>query len=146
LEKNGLPYDENLVWVNVIDLIHPERKHKNDFVLEKELSDHLLSERPTGLVAVNYAVAKFLTEYIYIKPLEAGMLADYLRTIEIASFISQSKPSYEPYISTLALQPGEPIGVAAAEIMVDRLTKNGPTTPRQNKLPMEIVETKTLKK
>jgi DNA-binding LacI/PurR family transcriptional regulator len=145
LEKYGLTYDENLVWVNVIDLIHPERKHKTEFVLEKEFYDHLYTERTTGLVAVNFPVAKFLREHIYLKPLEAGMSADYMKTIEICSFSGQLKPVYEPYISYLALQPGEPIGIAAAEIMVDRLRKNGSSTPRQIKLPMEIVDMKSLK-
>ena len=144
LEKYGLPYDENLVWVNIVALIHPERKHKTELNLEKVLSDHLFTDSPTGLVAVNFTVAKFLRENIYLRPLEADMPADYMKTIEICSFSDQSKPVYEPYISYLALQPGEPIGIAAAEIMVDRLRKNDPSTLRQIKLPMEIVDMKSL--
>lgn len=145
LEKYDLPYDEDLVWVNVIALIHPERKHTTGFVLEKEFYDHVYSERTTGIVTVNFSVAKFLREHLYLNPLETGMPADYIKTIEICSFSDQLKPVYEPHISYLALQPGEPIGITAAEIMVDRLRKINPSTQRQIKLPMEIVDMQSLK-
>jgi GntR family transcriptional regulator, arabinose operon transcriptional repressor len=145
LEKHGLPYDENLVWVNVTVPTQPLRERKTQNVLEKEFYEHLFTERPTGLVAVNYDVAEFLQYNIYLRSIEPGIPADYMKTIEISSFCHHPKPIFTPYISTLAMQPGEPLGVAAAEILVDKFVLNAQATSHQIKLPMEIVETKTLR-
>lgn len=140
LEKNGLPYDENLVWLNVTMPTQPWRKHITQDILEKEFYRHIITEHPTGLVAVNYDVAEFLRYNIFLGPLATHLPAEYLKTIAIASFCHYPKPIYAPNISSLAMQPGEPIGVAAAEIMVERLRKNDLSMQHQINLPMEIVD------
>jgi len=144
LEKYGLPYDENLVWLNVIALVHPEKKEKLQPVLEKEFYVNLFAERPTGIVAVNYDVAKFLLETIYEKSSDTEPHANYIRTIEVSSFDHHPAPTREPHILSLAMQPGEPMGVAAAEIMVKKLLKKDLISTSQIKLPMGIVDMKTL--
>ena len=141
LEKYGLPYDDNLVWLNVTMPTQPWGKHITQDILEKEFYNHIITERPTGLVAVNYDVAEFLRYNIFLGPLSTQLPEEYLKTVVISSFCHFPKPIYAPEISSLAMQPGEPIGVAAANIMVERI-KNGNDISIQHQinLPMDIID------
>jgi DNA-binding LacI/PurR family transcriptional regulator len=140
LEEHGLPYDENLVWTSLTHQTHPLADHGLQVLSDKRFNDNLSTERPTGLVAANYGVAKFLREKIFKEPLEVDIPAGYVETIEIATFYDGTQVWEEPYISYLAWQPGEPIGVAAAETMVDRLNKDLQPAPQHIALPIEIVD------
>jgi LacI family transcriptional regulator len=145
LEKGGVPYDENLVWLDVTLPTQTLKDHKTQHDLETKLCDQLLTEQPTGLVAVNYDVAEFLLNNLHALSLKADMPDYLLKTIEIGSFCHKPRPVNAPYVSVLAMQPGEILGVTAAEILVGRLSHKLQSTPQQIKLPMEIVEMRPIK-
>lgn len=116
------------------------KEKKTQFVLEEEFFNHLESERPTGIVAVNYDVAEFLQCSIYNRLKQGRLIPKFINKIDIASFCHNLQSIHSPYISYLAMQPGVALGEKAAEILVERLSKNSHYDSHQIVLPMDVVD------
>lgn len=149
LDGHGLPYDDNLVWLDVYshyDPIHDQEQVDAPFTAQ--LRRRLEAERPTALLAINQDVAERIvydlmlirTEKMraVIEGEDDGRGPDYDLGLELASFSHHPRSDYRLNPVALATHSGEALGEKAAELLLGRVRGEIHGSPRRVTVPMTV--------
>jgi DNA-binding LacI/PurR family transcriptional regulator len=141
LEAHGLAYDEDLIWSDVPGtFISNGGRLSRSAATDELLRRHLKTDKPTGLLAVNIDVAELLIDALCSDTLCIGRQTRLASYLAIATFNHKTLPVGTPFVSVLALLPGETLGAAAADILVGRLNGTLPAEPQRLQLQMQILQ------
>ena len=149
LEQHGLPYDDNLVWLDVYshyDPVHDRAEGEAPFTAR--LRRRLEAEHPTALLAINQDVAERIvydlmlmrTEKMraVIEGQEERHGSQYDVGLELASFSHNAHPDYRLNPVVLATHSGEQLGEKAAELLLGRIRGVVTGSPRRVTVPMTV--------
>jgi len=146
LEAHGIPYDEELVCLDVYEDLSPESldRLQASYI---NLRERLKQDRPTALLAINNPVAAQMgldLMRIRAQKMEAIIAgnageADDDLPVAVAA-ISHKYISFDQNTPVaLAIQSGEALGERAMELLVGRIQRTLPDGPQLISVPMEIV-------
>ncbi len=142
LEEAGLPYDEDLVWLDIYNASQPSGLEDERF--QAILQARLGALRPSALVTINDDIAESLIHdllllhrsLLRVSNPEVGL--SYL-DLELATFTD--RPRNDPsYLSAVAIHPTERLGQIAAKLLIDRLDGVVAGAAKRLVIPMDIVE------
>ena len=145
LEEAGLPYDEDLICLDVYDELSPASVYNLPSTYLR-LLEHLHNGF-TAIIAINRYVAlqmsmdlmrirSYLTQLPPDDP--AKKTTDDLG-IAIAAISNQPFTHEETSLAALAIQPGEVLGEEAMGLVVRRLQQGVSLPPQHISIPMEII-------
>ena len=146
LTEAGIPYDEDLIWLDVYASFDPLHEHPQ-VNFTQNLQARLNTERPSALIAINQDVLeRLIYDLMLLKTdrmrvaIEASTTAtlDDDREPELASFSHRTRPEYNGHNVTLAVHSGERLGQRAAELLIGRLRGKADDSPQSVTVPMEI--------
>lgn len=149
LDRSGLPYDDNLVWLDVYSHYDPVHdRAEADAPYTAQLRRRLEEERPTALLAINQDVAERIvydlmllrTEKMraVIEGEDGGDRPDYELELELASFSHNTQPDYRLNPVAVATHSGEQLGGEAAELLLSRVRGELDERPRRVTVPMAL--------
>jgi GntR family transcriptional regulator, arabinose operon transcriptional repressor len=142
LKKHNLPYDEDLIWLELYNTYG--RAEKRSSVRQRTLLfEKLTQTRPTAIVTINDGIYENLSHDLrHLEPRLAFLdQADF--ALEVATFSYRQLPESN-YLKLLALQPGAALGQIAARLLIERLEGAQKTSIRaasqRVSVPMDILE------
>jgi len=148
LQEAGMPYDEDLVWLDVYQSFQRPEELLSDVSARERLRRRLTQFEPDALLTLNDDVLERVTYDLLI--LSRSVLpvsaSDRKRsssihwTGEIASFSHKAPAPHSPYQSMAAVHSGELLGAEAARLLVARTTRSLNDKPQVIMVPMTIVE------
>ena len=148
LQEAGMPYDEDLVWLDVYQSFQRPEELLSDVSARERLRRRLTQFEPDALLTLNDDVLERVTYDLLI--LSRSVLpvsaSDRKRsssihwTGEIASFSHKAPAPHSPYQSMAAVHSGELLGAEAARLLVARTTRSLNDKPQVIMVPMMIVE------
>jgi GntR family transcriptional regulator, arabinose operon transcriptional repressor len=147
LKKYKVPYEEDLMWLELYNTILPEKTSSDR--QQTMLFEKLTQTRPTAILTINDGIYENLSHDLrHLEP----RLADLDETgfaLEMATFSYRQLPESK-YLKLLALQPGQALGQAAARLLIERLegaqssnSKSSYSKPDESQhlvVPMDILE------
>ena len=148
LQEAGMPYDEDLVWLDVYQSFQRPEELLSDVSARERLRRRLTQFEPDALLTLNDDVLERVTYDLLI--LSRSVLpvsaSDRKRsssihwTGEIASFSHKAPAPHSPYQSMAAVHSGELLGAEAARLLDARTTRSLNDKPQVIMVPMTIVE------
>jgi len=148
LQEAGMPYDEDLVWLDVYQSFQRPEELLSGVSARERLRRRLTQFEPDALLTLNDDVLERVTYDLLI--LSRSVLpvsaSDRKRsssihwTGEIASFSHKAPAPHSPYQSMAAVHSGELLGAEAARLLVARTTRSLNDKPQVIMVPMTIVE------
>jgi DNA-binding LacI/PurR family transcriptional regulator len=148
LQEAGLPYDEDLVWLDVYQSFHRPDELLSDVSARERLHKRLVQLEPDALLTLNDDVLERVTYDLLILshsvlPVSAS---DRKRssaihwTGDIATFSHKPPTPYAPYHSLAAVHSGEMLGSEAARLLIARTNRKLGEERQVIMVPMTIVE------
>ena len=151
LQEAGLPYDEDLVWLDVYQAFHRPDELLSDVSARERLGKLLVQLQPDALLTLNDDVLERVTYDLLI--LSHSVLpvpaANRKRTVsirwdgEIATFSHKPPTPFTPYLSMAAVHSGEMLGAEATRLLVARTTRSLGEERQVIRVPMTIVESES---
>jgi DNA-binding LacI/PurR family transcriptional regulator len=147
LEAHGLPFDEDLVYLDVYENISPKSLYQRQSTYLK-LLEKIKNDAPTALIAINNPVAeqlnidlmKIKTEQMQAVISGHAERESYEMNISVAA-ISHKYITYdESVLVALAIQSGEIIGEKAMELLTRRIKQSVTSAPEAITIPMKVVQ------
>lgn len=148
LQEAGLPYDEDLVWLDVYQSFHRPDELLSDVSARERLRKLLARYKPDALLTLNDDVLERVTYDLLI--LSHSVLpvstSDRKRALsirwtgEIATFSHKPPTPYAPYDSLAAVHSGEMLGAEATRLLIARTNRSLGQERRVIRVPMTIVE------
>jgi DNA-binding LacI/PurR family transcriptional regulator len=140
LETNGLVYDEDLVWIDLSSACDPQRHpERNPLLIQQLLEKHINGEQPTALMAANYEVTEVLLAGLTALDERVRAASATPVKMALATISYDELPANTPFLTVIGLQRGDLLGSAAAELIAQRIQRNGPPGPQDIEIDMEIV-------
>ncbi|HEV3101569.1 MAG TPA: GntR family transcriptional regulator [Candidatus Dormibacteraeota bacterium] len=151
LQEAGLPYDEDLVWLDVYQSFHRPDELLSDVSARERLSKRLAQLEPDALLTLNDDVLERVTYDLLILshsvlPVSA---TDRKRasaihwTGDIATFSHKPPTPYAPYHSLAAVHSGEMLGSEATRLLIARTNRKLGEERQVIMVPMTIVESES---
>jgi len=148
LQEAGLPYDEDLVWLDVYQSFHRPDELLSEVSARERLRKLLARHEPDALLTLNDDVLERVTYDLLI--LSHSVLpvstSDRKRaspiqwTGEIATFSHKRPTPYAPYDSLAAVHSGEMLGAEATRLLIARTNRSMGQERKVIRVPMTIVE------
>ncbi|MDF1513185.1 MAG: GntR family transcriptional regulator [Anaerolineae bacterium] len=147
LEAHGLPFDENLVYLDIYENLSPNSL-SNLQTTYLELHKIIKNDAPTALIAINNPVAvqmnidlmKIKTEQM--QAVISGQVDkdSYELNISVAA-ISHKYITYDQSVLVaIAIQSGEILGEKAMALLIDRIKHPIIGVPQSITIPMKVVQ------
>jgi DNA-binding LacI/PurR family transcriptional regulator len=151
LQEAGMPYDEDLVWLDVYQSFQRPEEMLSDVSARERLRKRLTQFEPDALLTLNDDVLERVTYDLLIlsRSLLAVSPSDRKRSAslhwagEIATFSHKAPVAHSPYQSLAAVHSGELLGTEAARLLVARTNRSLNDPPKVIMVPMTIVETES---
>jgi DNA-binding LacI/PurR family transcriptional regulator len=150
LQEAGLPYDEDLVWLDVYQSFHRPDELLSDVSARERLGKRLAQLQPDALLTLNDDVLERVTYDLLI--LSRSVLpvsaSDRKRSAsidwkgEIATF-SHKPPTPHAHHSLSAVHSGEVLGAEAARLLIARTKRSLGKERQVIMVPMTIVESES---
>ena len=148
LQEAGLPYDEDLVWLDVYQSFHRPEELLSDVSARERLGKRLAQFQPDALLTLNGDVMERVTYDLLILshsvlPVSAS---DRRRSTsidwagEIATFSPKPPAPRSPYHALAAVHSGETLGAEAARLLIARTNRSLSEDRQVIMVPMTIVE------
>ena len=148
LKEAGIPYDEDLVWLDVYQSFHRPDELLDDASARERLRKHLVQYEPDALLTLNDDVLDRVTYDLLVLshavlPVNAP---DRKRSPsvdwngEIATFSHKAPGPHAPYHSVAAVHSGEMLGAEAARLLIARTNRTLSEERQVVMVPMAIVE------
>jgi len=148
LQDAGLPYDEDLIWLDVYQSFHRPEEMLSDVSARERLRKRLAQFQPDALLTLNDDVLERVTYDLLI--LSHTVLpvsgSDRKRSQpidwqgEIATFSHKPPAPHAPYRVLAAVHSGERLGSEAARLLIARTNQSPSEDSRVIMVPMAIVE------
>jgi GntR family transcriptional regulator of arabinose operon len=148
LKDAGIPYDEDLVWLDVYQSFQRPEELLGDVSARERLRKRLAQYEPDALVTLNDDVLERVTYDLLI--LSHSVLPvtapDRKRSSsfewrgEIATFSHKAPASRAPYVSLTAVHSGEMLGSEAARLLIARTNRSLSEERQVIMVPMAVVE------
>jgi GntR family transcriptional regulator, arabinose operon transcriptional repressor len=148
LQDAGLPYDEDLIWLDVYQSFHRPEEMLSDVSARERLRKRLAEFKPDALLTLNDDVLERVTYDLLILnhtvlPVSAS---DRKRSQpidwwgEIATFSHKPPAAHAPYRVMAAVHSGERLGAEAARLLIARTNQSSREESQVIMVPMTIVE------
>jgi len=139
LEDHHLPYDEDLVWMDLdVAFYLADDPDEVRNATARRLWRQIAREEVTAVLTVNPDIANIITQQA--DSASTANAAHSEKGITIATFGYAEPSIVTPYPMIVAIHPSEELGRAAAQLLFDRINGTVTGTPRVVTIPMKIVE------
>jgi DNA-binding LacI/PurR family transcriptional regulator len=147
LETYGLPFDEDLVYLDVYEKIKPDSLYQRQSTYHK-LLEKIKNDAPTALIAINNPVAEQMNiDLMKIKTEKMqAVIAGHAKressemNITVAA-ISHKYITYDQSVLVaLAIQAGETLGERAMELLIGRIKQTIDGDPQAINIPMKVMQ------
>jgi len=141
LEAHGLKYDEDLIWLDMPSTFSFNgRQPSHPRSTAELLARHLAGEQATGLVLVNYEVAQAILAALTTLDAARRRQGRDPLCVNVAAISHLRPPAQTPYLSAIALQPGDLVGAKAVQLLAARMQAAAGAPAQHVVLPMPIIE------
>lgn len=143
LESHDVQYDDDLVWFDLSRTFSSDGEVLGATpAMHELLRRHVANDRPTALLAVNYDVAAVLSEALPLLGLVdgRGCRPETDHTLVISAISHKLLAPNTPFVSALAMQSGQTLGMRAMELLAGRLDGSVQGEYQHIQLPMEILD------
>jgi DNA-binding LacI/PurR family transcriptional regulator len=146
LEETGIPFDEDLICLDVYDTLSPATINANESS-HLRLFDRIRRDAITAMVAINDFVAlqmnldlmKIRNEMMRaVIEGRSGLMVDE-PGVEIAAISHRSLGTDQSSLVVLAIQSGETMGERAMDVLVRRMAAGDDLPHQRVVIPMEVV-------
>jgi GntR family transcriptional regulator of arabinose operon len=151
LQEAGLPYDEDLVWLDVYQSFHRPDELLSDVSARERLGKRLARLAPDALLTLNddvldrvrYDLLILSHSVLPVPPSDRKRAPSIHWTGEIATFSHKPPTPYTPYLSVAAVHSGEMLGAEATRLLIARTKRSLGEERQVIRVPMTIVETES---
>jgi len=148
LQEAGLPYDEDLVWLDVYQSFHRPDELLSDVSARERLGKRLARLQPDALLTLNddvlervrYDLLILSHSVLPVPPSDRKRAPSIHWTGEIATFSHKPPTPYTPYLSMAAVHSGEMLGAEATRLLIARTKRSLGGERQVIRVPMTIVE------
>ncbi len=145
LEDAGIPYDEELVWLELYKNFYPDPVTQTSY--RDMLQERLERIQPSALLTINDTIADHVEHDLLL--LQSSRMHSALKgtieidqsnlSIELASFGTQAKLHYT-FLKVFAVHPSFELGKQAASLLIRRLQLEEKLPNQHQIIPMTIVD------
>jgi DNA-binding LacI/PurR family transcriptional regulator len=151
LQEAGLPYDEDLVWLDVYQSFHRPDELLSDVSARERLGKRLARLAPDALLTLNddvldrvrYDLLILSHSVLPVPPSDRKRAPSIHWTGEIATFSHKPPTPYTPYLSVAAVHSGEMLGAEATRLLIARTKRSLGEERQVIRVPMTIVESES---
>jgi len=151
LQEAGLPYDEDLLWLDVYQSFHRPDELLSDVSARDRLRKRLSQLQPDALLTLNDDVLERVTydllilsrSVLPVSPSDRKRSPSIHWTGEIATFSHKQPTPYAPYYSLAAVHSGETLGAEATRLLIARTKRSLGEERQVIMVPMTIVESES---
>jgi GntR family transcriptional regulator, arabinose operon transcriptional repressor len=147
LKEANLPYDEDLIWLDVYQSFQRPGELQSDASAREHLRKLLTRHQPDAILTLNDDVLERVTyDLLILSRSVLPVSPDRKRTPsidwngEIATFSHKPPTPYAPYHSLAAVHSGETLGAEAAKLLIARTNRSLGPERKMIRVPMAIVE------
>jgi GntR family transcriptional regulator of arabinose operon len=147
LEENGIPFDKNLLWMD----IYPEPKLVQNYSTVVSVRNSLIKlvnqYEPTALLAINQDTAQHVANDLHVIQSEYILTGkngkDHIQGVSsIATFSFSDHLVMDPFKLTLAYQSGKILGSEAAKLLIQRMNRPASGETTTIRVPVTIIPAK----
>jgi DNA-binding LacI/PurR family transcriptional regulator len=152
LQQWGLPYNDDLIWLDVYPAFQRSDELHQDTSARERLRKYLARYKPDALLTLNDDVLERVIYDLLILsntslPLSTSgqkPRSSINWTGEIATFGHKPPASYTPYHTLTAIHSGEMLGAEATRLVIARMNRTLDEQLQAIKVPMNIVTSETM--
>lgn len=152
LQQWGLPYHDDLIWLDVYPSFHRSDELSQDTSARERLRKYVARFKPDALLTLNddvlerviYDLLILRDTSLSVSTAEQKPRSSLNWMGEIATFSHKSPAPYTPYHALSAIHSGEMLGAEATRLVIARINHTLGEERQVIKVPMNVVTSETL--
>ncbi|HLZ57918.1 MAG TPA: GntR family transcriptional regulator [Ktedonosporobacter sp.] len=133
LQQRGLPYHDNLIWLDVYPSFHRSDELSQDTPARERLRKYVARYKPDALLTLNDDVLeRVIYDLLILRDTSFSVSTTKQKSRsslnwmgEIATFSHKPPAPYTPYHALSAIHSGEMLGTEAAQLVIARIESAG---------------------
>ena len=152
LQQWGLPYHDDLIWLDVYPSFHRSDELSQDTSARERLRKYVARYKPDALLTLNDDVLeRVIYDLLILRDTSLSVSAAEQKPRsslnwmgEIATFSHKPPAPYTPYHALSAIHSGEMLGAEATRLVIARINHTLGEERQVIKVPMNVVTSETL--